>query len=103
LIRISLARQLRSVDQVLIAARDWQELCQEHPEYGLGFEYHLEAILALEYDNRFTEALDWIEECLPQFEESYEILAVKSRILKRIGRIEESLLVSERLIEHLPT
>lgn len=102
LIRISLARQLRSVDQVLVAARDWQELCREHPEYGLGLEYHLEAILALEFDNRFAEALEWIEECLSQIDEPYEILAVKARILKRIGRIEESLLVSEFLIERYP-
>jgi len=102
LIRISLARQLRSVDQVLVAARDWQELCRDHPEYGSGLEYHLEAILALEFDNRFTEALDWIEESLPQVDELYEILAVKARILKRIGRIEESLLVSEFLIERYP-
>ncbi|MBP1757322.1 MAG: hypothetical protein H6Q62_178, partial [Firmicutes bacterium] len=102
LVRFALARQLRSVDQVLAATRDWQQLCREFPLYGDGQEYQLEAIMALEFDNRFTEALEWISESLPHQEDPYELLVIKARILKRIGRIQESLVVCEHLIAHYP-
>lgn len=102
LVRFALARQLRSVDQVLLATRDWQQLCRDYPIYGNGQEYQLEAIMALEYDNRFSEALDWIAESLPNQEDPYELLVIQARILKRIGRIQESLVVCEHLIAHYP-
>ena len=102
LIRFALARQCRSVDQVITATRDWQQLCREFPIYGTGQEYQLEAIMALEYDNRFSEALEWISESMPHQEDPYELLVIKARILKRIGRIQESLEVCEHLIAHYP-
>ncbi len=36
LLRIIMARQIRSVDQVLQAVQEWQALCQEQPQYGQG-------------------------------------------------------------------
>lgn len=102
MLRFSLARQFRAVDQVLKTTRDWQQLCRENPRHGNGQEYQLEAILALEFAERFTEALDWIDESLPHAEDPYELLVIQSRVLKRIGRIQESLIVSEHLIAHYP-
>ncbi len=67
-LRIALSRQRRCVDEVLAAAREWQTLCQQYPEYGNGDEYLLEGVLALEFDGRFDEALQWIAEGLDHLE-----------------------------------
>jgi tetratricopeptide (TPR) repeat protein len=103
LIRISQARQLRCVDQVLAAAQEWQALCQQYPTYGNGHEYDLEAILALEFDSRFEDALKMLNTGLKSEADNYELLVVKARILKRIGRITESMEICNRLIELFPT
>jgi tetratricopeptide (TPR) repeat protein len=102
LVRFAMARQFHSVDQVVVAARDWQELCREYPMYGTGYEYHLEVIMALEYDNRFNDVLAWIDESLPHFEDPYEFLIIQARTLKRIGRVQESLAICEHLIARYP-
>ncbi len=102
MLRFSLARQFRAVDQVLATTRDWQQLCSENPKHGTGQEYQLEAILALEFAERFGEALSWIDESMPLADDPYELLVIQARVLKRIGRIQESLVVSEHLIAHYP-
>ena len=102
MLRFSLARQFRAVDQVLATTRDWQKLCRDYPQHGTGQEYQLEAILALEFAERFTEALAWIDDSLPHAEDPYELLVIQARVLKRIGRIPESLVVCEHLIAHYP-
>lgn len=102
LIRISLSRQRRCVDDVLAAAREWEGLCVQYPEYGNGHEYRLEAVLALEFDSRFDEALAWIDAGLDSQQDHFELLIVQARILKRIGRVLECIAICDYLIDHYP-
>ncbi|HBP37156.1 MAG TPA: hypothetical protein DD640_00110, partial [Clostridiales bacterium] len=102
LMQLARGRQQKSVPQIIETARSWQELCRRNPEYGSGNEFLLEAAVALEYDERFKEALEWLEQGLQDEPDQYELLAVKARILKRIGDAGGSLAVCDRLILLMP-
>jgi tetratricopeptide (TPR) repeat protein len=102
LLRFARARQEKSVSQIIEAAEEWQNLCNQDPLYGDGTEYILEAVVALEYDDRFAEALAWLARGLELEPELYDLLLVKARILKRIGEVKECLAVCDRLIELYP-
>ena len=54
------------MDKILAAVEDWQQLCRQSPQFGDGSEYLLEAAVALEYEERYQEALDWLEQALQQ-------------------------------------
>lgn len=102
LFRFARARQEKSVDQIVAAAEEWQTLCSLEPYYGEGDDYILEAVVALEFDDRFNEALAWLKRGLEKEPDNYELLLVKARILKRIGEVKECLTVCSKLIELYP-
>lgn len=102
LLRFAIARQQKNVDQILAAVGEWQEICRKNPEYGRDTEYSLEAAVALEYDDRFAEALEWLNKALEHDPEQYELLLVKARILKRVGEVKACLAACDRLIELFP-
>lgn len=102
LMRFARARQEKSVAGIIQAAEDWQALCADSPDFGDGTEYVLEAVIALEYEERFTEALVWLARGLEKDPDLYDLLLVKARILKRIGEIKECLKVCDHLIEKYP-
>lgn len=102
LMHFARARLEKSVVQILNAAEEWQALCAKDPTFGDGTEYILEAVVALEYEERFAEALEWLARGLNKDPEHYELLLVKARILKRIGEVKECLAVCDFLIEKFP-
>lgn len=102
LMRFARSRQEKSVAGIIEAAESWQALCAGNPDYGDGNEYILEAVIALEYEERFTEALTWLEKGLVKDPDLYDLLLVKARILKRIGEVRECLTVCDQLISKYP-
>ncbi len=102
LLRFAKARQGKDIGQIIAAVEQWQEICRDQPRYGNGTEYMLEAAVALEYEDRFAEALKCLECALQLDPEQYDLLLVKARILKRVGEIKASLAICDRLIELYP-
>lgn len=100
--RLARSRQERDVGGILTAVEEWSRFCRQNPTCGTGDEYMLDAVLALEYDNRFAEALDWIERSLAGMPDQYDMLLIKARVLKRTGDVQGSLKVCDELIERFP-
>jgi tetratricopeptide (TPR) repeat protein len=103
LLRFARARQARSVEQILTAVEDWRQLCRISPEYGDGHEYLLEAAVALEFEERYDEALEWLDQALQTNPDQYDLLLVKGRVLKQLGDVKRGLAVCNRLIELYPS
>jgi tetratricopeptide (TPR) repeat protein len=102
LLRFARARQERSAEMILAAVEDWRQLCRVSPEYGDGSEYMVEAAVALEYEERYDEALEWLERALQANPYQYDLLLVKGRVLKQLGDIKRGLAVCNQLIERYP-
>jgi tetratricopeptide (TPR) repeat protein len=99
LLRFAQARQESSVEKIIIAVNDWRRLCESSPQFGDGSEYLLEAAVALEFDEQFSEALTYLEQALKINPDNYDLLLVKARVLKEAGDIKTSLSICDRLIE----
>lgn len=102
MLRIAMARHKRSVDEVLQVVTEWYEFCQQNKAYGHGGEYILEAVIALEFDNRSEDALQWLEKALVLVPDQYELLLTKARILKQTGNFRQSMAVCNELIQKFP-
>ncbi|NLO36670.1 MAG: tetratricopeptide repeat protein [Clostridiaceae bacterium] len=100
--KIAEARQRHAVDEVVQAARDWHARCQAEPEYGQGGEYLLEAVLALEYDNRVDEALFWLDKALVMNPDQYELLLIRARLFKQGSDDARSMTACDDLIRKFP-
>ncbi len=103
MLKMAVARKQGAVTEVLQIAADWQILCQQNNDYGHGAEFMLDAVLALEAEDRLEDALLWLDQTLLLLPNSYEPLLLKARILKLCGELDQSLAVSNQLIEHFPT
>ncbi len=102
MLRFARARQAKSVTQIIEAAEEWQAICEKDPSFGDDSEYIVEAAVALEYEDRFKEALEWLSRGLIKDPDNYDLMLVKARILKRIGEVKECLEVCSHLIEKFP-
>ena len=102
MLRMARVRKERDVLALLDAVEEWQTLCEQNPSLGNGTEYLLDAIIALEFDNRFTEALTLTEKALDLQPGQYDLLLVKARILKRLGDSSVSMQVCNELISRFP-
>ena len=96
------ARQKRSLPKLISTMAEWKQFAARHPEFGFGTDYYLEAVLAMEFEGRFEEAVHYANELLADSPQHYEALIMKARILKRVGQVEESLTCCDRLIEAYP-
>ncbi len=103
LLRFARARSARSVSRILAAVSEWDERCRQDVTLGDGTEYILEAVVALEFDERFDEALTWLQRGLDKDPRNYDLLLVKARILKNMGEIKSCLETYDRLIEYYPS
>ena len=100
--RMARVRKERDVLALLDIVEEWQSLCEQNPGLGSGTEYLLDAIIALEFDSRFDDALTLTEKALDLQPGQYDLLLVKARILKRMGDTDKSMLVCNELIERFP-
>jgi tetratricopeptide (TPR) repeat protein len=102
LLRFARARQEKSVEKVIAAVEEWRRLCKEKPQFGDGSEYLLEAAVALEFEERYADALNWLNQGLALNPEQYDLLLVKARILKQTGDLKASLAVCDKLVLLFP-
>jgi tetratricopeptide (TPR) repeat protein len=102
MLQIAMARHKRSVDAVLNVVTEWYDFCQQNKAYGHGGEFILEAVLALEFDNRTEEALSWLDKAQALLPDQYELLLTKARILKQSGDFAKSMDVCNELIRKFP-
>ncbi|MGI6334022.1 MAG: tetratricopeptide repeat protein [Saccharofermentanales bacterium] len=103
LLRFAQARSARSIGQILTAVNEWDALCRQDATLGDGTEYILEAVVALEFEERFDEALTWLQRGLDKEPRHYDFLLVKARILKHIGEMKSCIETCNRLIEYYPS
>ena len=102
MIRMTGARHKRSTEDVFAIASEWYALCLDHPEYGHGGEFILEAAIALEASDRQAEALIWIDRALHLMPDRYDLLLTKARLLKEMGDWSRSLAACDQLIRINP-